>query len=541
VLLGTIGIVLLIACANVANLLLVRAEGRQQELAVRAALGASRGRIARELLLDAVLLSSAGGLVGLVLAQAALKLLVAIGPATLPRLGEVRIEGITLAYAAGISLLSALVFGLVPIVKYASPRIASGLSGKSRTSSHSRERHRARNALVVVQVALALVLLVGAGLIVRSFLALRDVRPGFTRPEAIQLARIVIPSAQVAPPEDVMRMEQAMLEKVAALPGVSSAAAISSGPMERFDGADTLLSEDKTYGPGEIPPIRRFKFVTPGFFAAVGTDVLAGRDLNWTDLYERRPVALISHNLARELWGSAATAIGKRIREGTASTWREVVGVVRDIHDNGVHEQPPTTVYWPALMDRFWGDSPRVQRSVSLVIRSERASTAPFLDEVRAAVWSINPNVPLALVRTVKDVYAASMARTSFTLVMLAIAGVMALVLGIVGIYGVVSYGVLQRTKEIGIRMALGASERSVGWMVVRYGLLLAGIGAAVGVLTAGAMTRVITSLLFNVSPLDLATYAAVVLALIGTAVLASALPAWRAARVNPIDALRAE
>jgi ABC-type antimicrobial peptide transport system permease subunit len=178
---------------------------------------------------------------------------------------------------------------------------------------------------------------------------------------------------------------------------------------------------------------------------------------------------------------------------------------------------------------------------VSLVIRSERASTAPFLDEVRAAVWSINPNVPLALVRTVKDVYAASMARTSFTLVMLAIAGVMALVLGIVGIYGVVSYGVLQRTKEIGIRMALGASERSVGWMVVRYGLLLAGIGAAVGVLTAGAMTRVITSLLFNVSPLDLATYAAVVLALIGTAVLASALPAWRAARVNPIDALRAE
>ena len=299
--------------------------------------------------------------------------------------------------------------------------------------------------------------------------------------------------------------------------------------------------EDKAYDPGQIPPIRRFKMISPEYFRTVGTPLVAGRDFTWIDVFDDRHVALISENLARELWGGSQAALGKRIRVATLDHWREIVGVVGNMYDNGVHEPAPTIVYWPFLMSKFWGQERFVTRSLTYVVRSERTSTDAFLAQVRQAVWSVNGSLPLALVRTLQEVYERSMARTTFALVMLAIAGGMALLLGLIGIYGVISYAVSQRTREIGIRMALGIDHNQVRRMFVRHGLVLAAIGIAVGVGVAAGVTRLMASMLFNVSPLDGATYGAVSLVLGTAAVLASYLPARRAAALDPVEALRAE
>jgi putative ABC transport system permease protein len=541
VLMGTIGLVLLIACANVANLLLVRAEGRQQEFAIRAALGAGWGRIAREMLLESLTLGILGGVLGLGLAYAALRILVSRGPATLPRLHEIGIDLTVLGFTLAASLLAGLLFGLIPVVKYAGPHLATALRAGGRSLSHSRERHRARNTLVVVQVALALVLLVGSGLMIRTFEALRNVQPGFTRPEEVQLLRISIPEAQVKEPEQVMRMQNAMLDKLTAIPGVVSVGFSSAAPLEGFNSNDVLFAEDKDYAVGQIPPIRRYRFISPGFFKTTGTPLIAGRDFTWTDLYEQRHLAMVSENLAREMWGDPAAALGKRIREGASDPWREIVGVAGDVYDDGAQKKPPAFAYWPALMDAFYGPTGRIQRGGVFVVRTSRAATDSFLTEARQAIWSVNSNLPVFLVRTLKDLYVQSMARTSFTLVMLAIAGAMALVLGIVGIYGVIAYAVSQRTREIGIRMALGAQGAGLQQMFVRHGLLLAGIGATLGLAAAAGLTRLMSSLLFGVTALDPATYAGVAALLIAAAALASYLPARRATAVDPVEALRAE
>ena len=541
VLMATIGVVLLIACANVANLLLVRAEGRQQELAIRAALGAGWGRIAREMLMESVALAMMGGVLGLGLAYAALRALIAMGPATLPRLNEITIDTTVLAFTLGVSLLAGLLFGLVPTLKHAGPHLAWALRGGGRTMSQSKERHRARNTLVVTQIALALVLLVGSGLMIRTFEALRNVQPGFNQPEHVQMFRIFIPPAQVEKPELVLRMQEEVRNKLAGLPGVKSVGFANSAPLEGFDPNDLLYAEDKSYAVGEIPPIRRFRFVSPGFIGTTGTRLIAGRDFTWTDVFDLRHTALVSENLARELWGSPSAALGKRIREGMKDSWREIIGVVGDVYDNGVHEKAPTIVYWPSMMEQFWGEKLWIQRAVTFVIRSDRAATESFLTEVRKTVWSVNPNLPVYFVRTLKDIYDRSMSRTSFTLVMLAIAGAMALVLGLVGIYGVISYSVSQRTREMGIRMALGAQHNQLARMFVRYGLVLAGIGIAIGLGAAIGLTRFMTSLLFKISPVDPITYLAVALALAMAVVIACYLPARRAAGVDPVQALRAE
>ena len=541
VLMGTIGLVLLIACANVANLLLVRAEGRQQELAIRAALGAGWGRIARELLLESVTLSVLGGGLGLALAYGALKLLVAKGPATLPRLAEIGIDPVVLGFTFAISLVSGLLFGLIPVLKYAGPRLAGSLRVGGRTLSHSRERQRVRNTLVVVQVGLALVLLVGSGLMIRTFQALRNVQPGFTHPEEVQLMRAYIPEAQVKDSEAVMRMQQQTLEKLAAIPGVYSVAFTNTAPMEGFNYNDLLYAEDKNYAVGEIPPVRRFRFVSPGAFKTIGTALIAGRDFTWTDLYDKRRVAIVSENLAREMWGSAGVALGKRIRAAPRDPWREIVGVVGDVYDNGVQEKAQTIVYWPALLETFEGDSMRVTRGGAFVIRTKRAATESFLKEARQAIWSVDGNLPIFLVRTLKDIYDLSLVRTSFTLALLALAGGMALVLGIVGIYGVIAYAVSQRTREIGIRIALGAQAGEVRRMFVGNGLSLAAVGLALGLAGAFGMTRLMSSLLFGVTALDPIAYAAAAAVLTTAAALASYLPARRATAVDPVEALRAE
>lgn len=541
VLMGTIGVVLLIACANVANLLLVRAEGRQQELAIRAALGADWKQIARDLLLESLTLGALGGVLGIGIAHAALRLLVAIAPANLPRLGEISIDGSVLLFTLVVSLFAGVLFGSLPIFKYAVPRLATMIRAGGRTASENRERHGARNTLVVVQVALATVLLISSGLMIRTFYALTRVDPGFVRPETLQTFRIAIPESQVREAAPVTRMQQIIAAKIAAIPGVSSVAMTSDVPMSGGGWKDAIYASDKVYAESKFPPIRHFKFASPGLQATMGNRLVAGRDFTWTDVYERRPVAMISENVAREMWGDPATAVGKQIRDRLNAPWREVIGVTGDERDDGMNQRAPKVVTWPILMDDFSGDKIFVRRSLAFMIRSERAGSLSFLDEVQHAVWSVNPNLPLRGVRTMRDIASGSLARTSFTMVMLGIAGGMALLLGVVGIYGVISYSVSRRRREIGIRMALGSPLRRVIGMFVTHGLRLAGIGVACGVGAAIVLTRLMSGLLFEVRPIDPPTFVAVAAGLVASAALASYFPASRAASVDPVEALRAE
>ncbi|MGC1087398.1 MAG: ABC transporter permease, partial [Candidatus Acidiferrum sp.] len=517
VVMGTIGLVMLIACANVTNLLLVRVESRRQELAVRAALGAGRARIVRGLLAESVMLGLVGGLIGVVLAYAGVRFLITMGPANLPRLSEISIDGRTLMFTFVISVFSGLLFGLIPALKYVGPKTSLALQSSGRTSSVSRDRHRARNLLVIGQVAMALVLLVSAGLMIRTFEALRTVDPGFTDPAHLQTLRISIPGLLIPEPERVTRTQNAILDKLAAIPGVKSAGFVSEMPMEGFDsGWDEIFAEDKVYREDEIAPLRLYKYPSPGFLQAAGTRLVAGRDFTWTEVYGLRPVVMISENLARELWGAPSAAIGKRLREIPSSPWYEVVGVIQDVPENGVQEKAPEIVYWSPLMkNAFTPSSIQAMRTVTFVIRSDRAGTQAFLDEVRHAVWSVNSNLPLASVRTMQVVYGKSVARTSFTLVMLAIASLMALALGIIGIYGVISYAVSQRRREIGIRLALGAQSRDVVGMVLREGARLALVGVCIGVGAALGLARLMSSLLFGVTAHDPLTFGAVALLLI--------------------------
>jgi len=483
VLMGSIAMVLLIACANVANLLLVRVDGRRQELAIRAALGAGWGRIALELMLESVVLGLLGSLLGLALAFAALQVLVALAPAGLPRIHEIGIDLPVLLFTFAIAMFSSLLFGSIPIFKYAGAHLNTGLREGGRALSQSRQQHRARNVLVVVQVGLALVLLICSGLMIRTFRALMHVPPGFTGPDAVQTFRFYVPETEIpdSDRERLVRMDQDLLGKLGAIPGVSSVSFSSAIPMDGRNSMDILFAEDRAYAEGELPPVRRFKFVSPGFLATMGTALIAGRDITWEDTYQRIPVAMISESFAKEYWRDARSALGKRIRVGSTDDWRQIVGVVGDVYDDGVDKPSGSSVYWPVMMDRFEGQKEMLRRGVGFVIRSPRAGSQSFLDEVRATVWSVDPNIPLANVHTLGYFYTQSMARTSFTLVMLAVAGAMALLLGIVGIYGVIAYSVSQRTREIGIRMALGAQRKALVGMFVQQGLWLAGVGILCG------------------------------------------------------------
>ncbi len=538
----TIGIVMLIACTNVANLLLVRAEGRQQELAVRSALGAGRWRIARELLLESVTLGVLGGAAGVVVADAGLRLLTRIGPVDLPRLNEISLDGRSVSFTLILSALSGLLFGAIPALRYGPSRRGHALLGAMRTASASRERQNGRNLMVVAQVAMALVLLISAVLMIRTFMAMRAVDPGFYDPRSLQVIRLSFPDTLVRDPRTVEYMQNSILDKLSALPSVSSTGFAASVPMSGAEpNWDQILIEGVIYG-GQSPPMRLYNYVSPGYFHTAGTRLVAGRDFTWAEIYGVRPIGIISEGLARELWGSPGAAIGKRFREFESAPWHEVVGVVEDVRENGVDQVSPATVYWPTLMgDAAKPEKQQAWRTVYFAMRSNRAGTQAFIDEMQQAVWSVNANVPIADVSTMQDMYGQSMARTSFTLVMLAIAGTMALALGILGIYGVISYAVSQRTREIGIRMALGASKGGLVWMFVRSALMLTVVGTAVGLGAAAGLVRLMRTLLFGVSPLDPITFLAVPVALVAAAALASYLPARRTTAVDPVDALRAE
>jgi putative ABC transport system permease protein len=547
VVMATIGLVMLIACANVANLMLVRAEVRQRELSVRAALGAGRGRIVRSLLVESVVLGLIGGAVGTGLAYGGLRVLVAVGPANLPRLSEISLDTRTFAFAAALSVLSSVLFGLIPALKYTGPRISVVLAGFGRTASPSRDRVRARSVLIVVQVAIALVLLVSAGLMIRTFESIRTVQPGFTNPEQLQLMRMFFGGSIVTDAIQATRQQNEIQDKLSAIPGVTSAAFGSAMPMEGFASnlgvlnSGVVRADDRPDQTSDPPP-RLFKYASPGFFKTAGTRVIAGREITWTEVYGLTPVVLISDSLARELWSTPAAAIGKRLRQAPRFPTHEVIGVVQDVRENGPSQPAPATVYWPTMSGYLNATlaRPSTIRQVTFVVRSTGAGTERFLNQIRQAVWSVNSNVAVTP-RTMREVYDQSLAQTSFTLMMLAIAASMALLLGVVGIYGVISYTVTQRRREIGIRAALGAQQGELRGMFVRHGLALASIGVVIGLGAAAGLTGLMSSLLYGITPLDPVTYAVVPVILVIATVLASYLPARRAVSVDPVEALRSE
>ncbi|HZC97526.1 MAG TPA: FtsX-like permease family protein, partial [Bradyrhizobium sp.] len=349
----------------------------------------------------------------------------------------------------------------------------------------------------------------------------------------------------VANPQMVTRIQNNIVDKLSAIPGVTSAGFASEMPMEGIEsGWDEIFVEGKSQA-GETVPLRLYKFASPGFFRTAGTRIIAGREFTWPEIYGLRPVGILSEDLAREYWGTPSAALGKRFREFSSMPWFEVIGVVQDVRENGVHDLAPPIVYWPSMMKDLYGPgSFDAARTVTFVIRSDRAGTEAFLNEIRQAVWSVNSNLPLASVRTMQEIYRQSLAQTSFTLVMLAIAGMMALALGIIGIYGVISYAVSQRTREIGIRLALGAERNTILGMVMSDGIRLAGAGIAIGAVVALLLARLLSGfsqLLYGVRASDPITLFIVSATLLIVAALASYLPARRAASIEPMSALRAE
>lgn len=570
-LMGTVGAVLLIACANVANLLLVRADARRHELAIRAALGAGRRRLAGELLRESFVLGTLGGAVGVGLAYAGLELLAGFAPPNLPRIEEIAAGPAVLAFAAAAALVSSFAFGSIPAMKYAFGNDALlgtgarsgrasvagthgagalaaagwriGLFGAgTRGTGARRERNRTSNALIVVQVALALVLLVGAGLMIRTFQALTSVDAGFTEPENVEVASIFIPFAAIPDAARYTRVYREVLERIAALSGVTAAGFGGGVPLQGRGTRGAISVEGRSDTSGASAPIRRFLAISPGYLNALGTRLLAGRGITRADIDSAGKVSagnvvLVSENLARELWGGPRAALGKRIRwetrDGTGP-WHEIVGVTQDVHEDGLDQPPPPIVYTPLMTE---GTD---LRGVTYVIRSGRAGTVAFADEVRQAVWASHPDIVVTM-STMQQIYARSFARTSFMLVLLAIAGAMALLLSVVGIYAVISYAVAQRSREIGIRLALGAQPPAVKRMFLVHGLAVAAIGLGAGLAGAAAFSRVLASQLFGVRPLDVTTYVAVIAVLLAAVSLAAYAPARRAARLDPAATLRAE
>jgi predicted permease len=533
ILLGTVGIVLAIACVNVANLFMVRAEARRQELSIRAALGASHGRVARALLSETLMLGLAGGAVGLLFAQAGIALLRRLAPATLPRVDEIGIDLLVVLLTIVISLLTGLLFGLMPVLRFGKPSVAALKEG-GRAGSSGPARQRTRNTLVIAEVAMAFVLLITSGLMVRTFMALRDVQPGFVRPEEVQTFRISVPPSIAADGPRLALTHQQIAERLRQVPGVVSVGLSSHVTMDGEDNTNAVYVEHVDALDAELPPLRRYKSVAPGYFETMGNRLVAGRAVDWTDIQQIRPVAVVSEALARQYWPRASDALGKRIK-GYGPTWFEIVGVSGDERDDGLSRPATPIVYWPLLNENY------TQREMAYVVRSSRVGTPGFLGELRRAVWSQNSSLPLADVRTLVEIQGDSMAQTSFIMVMLALAASVALLLSVVGIYGVITCVATQRTREMGIRLALGAQARDVRRLVLNHGVVLCGVGIALGVGVSLGLDRVMSALLFGVRATDLMTYVVISVGLAAIALLATWIPAHRVSRVDPIAALRAD
>jgi len=526
ILMGALVIVLLLVCANVANLVQVRAQARREEFAIRTALGAGRGQIARQLIVESLALATLGGAAGLGLAFAALRVLVTHAPAALPRVREISLDSTSILFALACSLLSGMLFGFIALLK-------SGLSDRlrhARGATPSAEQLHAQNALVVAQVALALVLLVGAGLLVRSFIALSAVKPGFTHPDQIQTIRLFIPEAQIPEPERVAQMQADILHELAAIPGVTAAGFATALPLELEHHNGNPVSVEGKTPVDRMPPNRTIKSISPGLFAALGTRLIAGRDFAWSDLVSPPRVAIISENMARENWGDPQDALGKRIRIGTDGPWSVIVGVAENVCDDGVDRPAPALVYFP-----------RVRRSVSFALRSSRARTEGLLKEITRKIHIVDSSLPLANVRTLSDLYRLTMERRSFALVLLGIAAGMAVTLSIIGVYGVLAYAVAQRRKEISIRVAVGAEPRTIKALFLRQGLILTCLGGAIGLVSARVVSHWMSSLLFGVTPTDPLTFGLSGAVILAAALAATYVPSRRAASLNPIEALHSD
>lgn len=539
ILLGTVAFVLLIACANVANLLLVRAEGRQRELALRVAVGAGRWQVLRGFTAESVVLAAVGGALGLAIATLAIRVTAAFIPADLPRMDEVGLDLRVLGFTALLAVGAAVFFSLFPLVRYGVHDLAGQLrEGGARGATGGRERHRLRNALVVTQVALALVLLVGSGLMLRSFLALRAVDPGFET-EGVLTARLSVPPGEIEgweATEAFFRAVQDRLEQRAGVMAVGwgSAVPLAGGGLS-FGGIGV---EDHPRGPDELPIFAAVPQVGAGYLDALGVELVEGRTFEPGDGADGTRSAMVSRNFAQEWWPDSSP-IGRGVSFGGANEeWYRIVGVVDDVRQYGLDQDAPQMVYFPLITSQ--GDQFQATRNRDIVLRVQGDPLA-FVPVLRDEIRAINGRIPIANPRTMSEVFAASTARTSFTMGMLGTASGIALLLGLVGIYGVISYVVSQRTREIGVRMALGASGPSVRGMVLRQGLLLAGVGVGVGLLAAALMSRVMESVLFGVSAMDPVTYLGVAVALVAVAAAASWIPALRASGVNPSRALRAE
>ena len=547
VLLGGVGLILLIACANVANLFLVRAEGRQREVAVRTAIGASRWEIARVFLAESLALSILGGLLGLALAWAGVRLLVSLQPPGIPRLDEIGMDAAVVGFSLLLALLTGAFIGGFAALRYGSPDLVPSLKEGGRGGTVGRARHRARQALVVAQVALALVLLVGAGLMVRSFWGMANVDSG-VQPAGVLTAQLNLPEAEYGEAARTARFYTQLLERVRAIPGVEKAGTVTILPLSNMNSMSSHTIEDHPLPPDALPPMLGTRFASPSYFEALGIPVVEGRSFERIDPDRPHDGVLVNRAVARRFWPKGS-ALGKRLSLGgpgeAPEQWFTIVGVVGDVREQGLHEKPAELVYYPVRRSNPDGPDATddwVPRDFTLAVKA-RAGIDPLtlVQPVRDAVWSIDPKLPLAQVRTMEDVVERSMARVSFTMFLLAIGAVVALTLGAVGIYGVISYIVSQRTQEIGVRMALGAQRGEVSGMVLKEGMMLALAGIGLGLAGSLAITRFMKAILFEVSTTDPATFAAVPVLLAAVALLASYLPARRAAGVEPLEAIRYE
>jgi putative ABC transport system permease protein len=534
VLLGAVGFVLLIACANVASLLLARGARRRRELAVRAAMGATGGRLARQALVESLALGAIGGAAGLLLGALGTGALVALGPAELPRLDGVRVDGAVVAFATAVALATALLFGLAPAWQARQAAIAAALrESDGRTTGGALAR--VRPALVVVEVALALVLLVGAGLLLRSFAALQAVEPGF-RTERVLSFRVTTGSASYPAPAQVRAFHDALLERIEAIPGVEGATAISTLFLARLPNMGPVTLEGQApAADGDPVTAVTGDFVHPGFFRTMELPIVRGRALEPGDGVDGLPVVVVNEAFVRRFL-PGEDPIGRRFTRGDPESpdavWQTIVGVAADSRRSGLAEAVRPEAYRPTTQV--------TPRAVEVLVRTAGPPLA-LATQIRAALGELDPNMAMAELRTVEAAMAEALATRRFVMTLLAAFAVLAVALAAIGIYGVLAYLVGQRTRELGIRMALGADRRDVVGMVLRQSLRHVLPGVALGAAGSLALTRLLRSQLFGVRPTDPATFLAVTVLLVAVALLASWVPARRAARVDPMEALREE
>jgi len=536
ILLGTVGFVLLIACANVANLFLVRAESRQREQALRAAPGARRGDMMRQYLTESVTLALGGGLLGLALAFFGVRGLLALAPTSLPGILQIGIDGSVLAFTALISVAAGLAFGVFPVLAYGRRDLSNALKEGGRSSTTGRERHRVRSTLAVVQIALALMLLVGSGLMVRSFVALRNVDPGF-EPAGLMTYRFALPASEYGDAARILAFHRDLGDRLAAIPGVQSVGMTSGLPLTEMKSAGPMEPLDNPFPEGELGPIVERRNITPGYLEAMQVPIVEGRDLAWEDQANQFRGLVISETLARAFWPDES-AVGRRIRSQTSEFSWEVVGVAGDVRFDDVEDDPLPLVYFPVLMGG--ADNPEPSLSMDVVVRVA-GDPLGVVAQAREALRAVDARLPMINPRTVEAVVDESMASTSFTVLLLGIAAGIALLLGTVGIYGVISFIVSRRTQEIGVRMALGAPAQTVLRSVLGQAMVLTGVGLAVGLVGAWALSRALASMLYGVSATDPVTFGGTALLLALVALVATWVPARRASRVDPVEALRME